>query len=508
MDRKKFNLLLVALATLIICAGFVDTQAQMYSGQATAVRSTVATPLLPVLTTAVADSGRLPSAGGNVTLASTAVNIPNVLSVGDSTISTNGAAGVVTSTADVNLLNVGVLSNTISATVIGSSAQASCPAGTASGNATITNLQINGLPISVSGSPNQTITVFLLGNQVGQLIINEQIITPGGITVNALHLRVTDPLDLTETNVIIASSHAGIQCASIPSQNRFGGYGTGVQLRQRAVLGTDITNVISDTGFLPRQGSAPVVTSTAGAGLSPLLSTGVVTSTTQGGTQGGGNLHITSSSSQVNNLGINALNVVTIGANVVNSNTQCTCSTSIPSCSANSGVASLAVTALGLPVTINVTGAPNQIVSLPLGLGTIVINERISSGVNNISANALRISLNVAGLAATDVVVAASHSDISCAVISSSDVSVGGRVTDSSGRPLSGVTIRLAGSTGEPRTVVSSPFGYYNFENVSAGQTFFVEASKKGLSFSPRVIVPVDDMIDLDFTPQGGRGFK
>lgn len=507
MDRKKFNLLIVAIATLIIGAGFIDVNAQTYSGQATAVRSTVNTPLLPVLTTAVADSGRLPSAGGNVTLASTAVNIPNVLSVGDSTISTNGSAGVTTSSANVNLLNVGVLSNTVTATVIGSTAQASCPAGTASGNATITNLQINGLPVSVSGSPNQTITIFLLGNQVGQLIINEQIVTPGGITVNALHLRLTDPLDLTETNVIVASSHAGIQCASIPAQNRFGGYGTGVQLRQRALLGTDVTNVISDTGFLPRQGSAPVVTSTAGAGLSPLLSTGVVTSTTQGGTQGG-NLHQTSSSSQVNNLGINALGVVTIDANVVNSNTQCTCSTSVPSCSGSSGVASLGVTALGIPVTINVSGAPNQIVSLPFGLGTIAINEQVTSGANNISVNALRISLNVAGLAATDVAVAASHSDISCAVISSAEVSVGGRVTNSNGTPMPGVTVRLTGQTGQPQNVMTNAFGYYNFTGVNAGETYFVEATKKGISFSPRVIVPSDDVTDLDFTPQGGRGFK
>jgi hypothetical protein len=66
----------------------------------------------------------------------------------------------------------------------------------------IANLTINGFPLAVTGSPNQTI-----GIPGGVLIINEQQVAADGTStvVNALHVMVGGVAD-----VIIASARAGI----------------------------------------------------------------------------------------------------------------------------------------------------------------------------------------------------------------------------------------------------------------------------------------------------------
>ncbi len=70
-----------------------------------------------------------------------------------------------------------------------------------SGTSYIDNLSINGMPVAVTGAPNQTIWV-----PGGQVIINEQTISSTGTAVvNALHVAITGVAD-----VVIASATAGI----------------------------------------------------------------------------------------------------------------------------------------------------------------------------------------------------------------------------------------------------------------------------------------------------------
>jgi hypothetical protein len=81
-------------------------------------------------------------------------------------------------------------------------AQASQVLGAAgSGSSTFSNLSVNGIPVVVTGAPNQS--VWIPG---GQLIINEQTISPTGTAVvNALHVAISGVAD-----VVIASATAGI----------------------------------------------------------------------------------------------------------------------------------------------------------------------------------------------------------------------------------------------------------------------------------------------------------
>jgi len=81
-------------------------------------------------------------------------------------------------------------------------AQASQVLGAAgSGSSTISNLAINGVPINVTGAPNQTVAI-----PGGLVTINEQSISSTGTAVvNAVHVAVAGVAD-----VVIASATAGI----------------------------------------------------------------------------------------------------------------------------------------------------------------------------------------------------------------------------------------------------------------------------------------------------------
>ena len=65
----------------------------------------------------------------------------------------------------------------------------------------IDNLVINGVPISVTGAPNQTVAI-----PSGSVILNEQKATGNGITVNAIHIS-----NQGKNDVVLASATAGIK---------------------------------------------------------------------------------------------------------------------------------------------------------------------------------------------------------------------------------------------------------------------------------------------------------
>lgn len=100
-----------------------------------------------------------------------------------------------------------------------------------------------------------------------------------------------------------------------------------------------------------------------------------------------------------------------ITAEVLQSNASVTCTAGVPfhpgrpAFSGSSRVASLRIGGTVIPVT----GQPNQTVPLPLGLGTVVINEQIQQP-GRITVRALRVS---SPLLMTEVVVAESIADVS-----------------------------------------------------------------------------------------------
>lgn len=65
-----------------------------------------------------------------------------------------------------------------------------------------------------------------------------------------------------------------------------------------------------------------------------------------------------------------------------------------------------------------------------------------------------------------------------------SSVSVGGRATTADGRGIRNVIVTLTDSSGATKTTTTTGFGYYRFDNVSAGETYIITVNGKRHAFS------------------------
>ncbi len=81
------------------------------------------------------------------------------------------------------------------------------------------------------------------------------------------------------------------------------------------------------------------------------------------------------------------------------------------------------------------------------------------------------------------------------------DVSLSGRVRTAAGRGIGGARLTLVSGDGVVVTTLTSAFGYYSFEGVTAGQAYTISVHSKRYQFSEPVrLVNLDDAISgLDF---------
>jgi hypothetical protein len=73
-----------------------------------------------------------------------------------------------------------------------------------------------------------------------------------------------------------------------------------------------------------------------------------------------------------------------------------------------------------------------------------------------------------------------------------------------SGSGVGGVRITLQGPGGAPRTALTNPFGYFTFEEVATGQTYFIGAQSKQYQFTnpTQTVTLQDDLTTLTFQVQ------
>ena len=82
---------------------------------------------------------------------------------------------------------------------------------------------------------------------------------------------------------------------------------------------------------------------------------------------------------------------------------------------------------------------------------------------------------------------------------------LGGRISTASGNGIRGAVVTLSGGNlPEPRTALTSSFGYYNFENLEAGSSYILTVSSKRFTFAnpTRVINLLDNVTDADFVSE------
>ncbi len=80
-------------------------------------------------------------------------------------------------------------------------------------------------------------------------------------------------------------------------------------------------------------------------------------------------------------------------------------------------------------------------------------------------------------------------------------VMVSGRVTNASGRGISGARITMIDGGGNVFMARTNPFGYYRFADVPAGSTYIITASAKRYQFatSPQVLFIAEERNDINF---------
>jgi hypothetical protein len=78
-------------------------------------------------------------------------------------------------------------------------------------------------------------------------------------------------------------------------------------------------------------------------------------------------------------------------------------------------------------------------------------------------------------------------------------VSISGRVLSEIGRPIGKAAVTITDSAGNRRAALTSPFGYYKFEDVAAGSSYMVEVSSRGYEFEPRIVSVSDELTDVNF---------
>ncbi len=200
LKLRHWNVGGVLVVTASLLAWPAVGVAQTVTGQAAAVQATVFS-LLGGTTLGLANTGalsgptdalRASQLAGNLPLAALTAEVPSATTI--------GYPDQVDSVASLANLSLSIAGSTIGADLLTSRASAILNGGGA-GSSSVSNLLLNGAPVPVSGAPNQTVSI-----PGGQMVINEQLTSPTGIVVNALHITVGGVAD-----VVIGSAVAGIQ---------------------------------------------------------------------------------------------------------------------------------------------------------------------------------------------------------------------------------------------------------------------------------------------------------
>jgi hypothetical protein len=197
MNRTAWHRL-SAIALAIVLAG---TSASTTAGTAKTVTGQARVVQATTLATAVlADTGTLTGSGDARQATLSTGNVPSLLSAEVLRAITVGWPDQVASEASLSNLNLALGGTGIRADFVMARALAVLD-GTATASTLIGNLSVNGVPVAVTGSPNQRIAI-----PGGQLVINEQRTSAAGTTVNAIHATVFGVAD-----VVVATATAGIQ---------------------------------------------------------------------------------------------------------------------------------------------------------------------------------------------------------------------------------------------------------------------------------------------------------
>jgi hypothetical protein len=88
------------------------------------------------------------------------------------------------------------------------------------------------------------------------------------------------------------------------------------------------------------------------------------------------------------------------------------------------------------------------------------------------------------------------------AVPTAANVTVSGRVLTASGSGIRNAVVTLIDTRGVVRSVSTSSFGYYHFEDVRAGGSYVIGVASKRFRFSPQAVNLTDNLTDLNLVAE------
>ncbi|HJP79408.1 MAG TPA: choice-of-anchor P family protein [Pseudonocardiaceae bacterium] len=149
------------------------------------------------------DTGEVATASAGTVAPPCVVSISGVISAHTlcAKVVTAVNPGSSTATASVQDATIGVIGvPVIKIGLVQSSSATTCSG--SSGSVTITSITVGGVPVNVNLHPGPNTTISVLGVT---LVLNEQVPVPGGLTVNAVHVKALGLLD-----VVLASATSDI----------------------------------------------------------------------------------------------------------------------------------------------------------------------------------------------------------------------------------------------------------------------------------------------------------
>jgi hypothetical protein len=216
------KLLSATILATVFAVSFVSVaQAETYGGDATGAQITV-----PATGTIIrAASGTLPIAGGDADASLLVGDVPGSatggvveLTAGVMHAAIVGIGSLTSAEASMGNVTLTVSGNQITSSFVMARSQAGCnPGPSVGGLSYVEQLVINGQTITVTGDPNQTVT---LPN--GSVVINEQISSIVGnsaeLTVNALRVTTRDTITgQLLADVVLARADAKHGCEELPA---------------------------------------------------------------------------------------------------------------------------------------------------------------------------------------------------------------------------------------------------------------------------------------------------
>src|SRR5256712_3168692 len=241
---RKTSIQAIALATFVILAfaGAILTHADTtpittttvtsFSGRAFVLQATA--PIVGTVT--LADTGSLPSQGGELDASLLQANTPLAQAEVLSAFTTGFGSTAQSEASDANIVLLPGSPNQITADFVRADTTATCNG--LSGSSELVNLKVGGQTIVVAGTPNETVII----PGVLTLVINEQTSSSSGgtnsITVNAIDLTTVGGI-----RIIISSASSGVTCVTTTATTTT----TTATVTTTAVCGTVTTTVTSTT---------------------------------------------------------------------------------------------------------------------------------------------------------------------------------------------------------------------------------------------------------------------